>query len=251
MFEIDKHKFGSFVAQLRKEKGYTQKELAERLFLSDKAISKWETGVSIPDTALLIPLSEILDVTVTELLLCQRTEPSNAMDSQKIEDIVKTAIVYSKETPARAHQAKGPWAVVYVLSLLLGGVGLFLCRHWGRLSEIPLVSCLLGAIFGAYFCFFARLKLPAYYDENKINGMVDGPFRMNVPGLSFNNSNWPHIMGVGRIWSCLVTGLYPLLSAIMLYSFASIWLGIELYVYLFLVLGGLFIPVYVVGKKYQ
>ena len=46
MYEIDKRKFGAFVAQLRKEKDLTQKELAEQLFLSDKAVSKWETGVS-------------------------------------------------------------------------------------------------------------------------------------------------------------------------------------------------------------
>ena len=46
MFEIDKQRFGKFVAELRKEKGVTQKEIAKELFISDKAISKWETGVS-------------------------------------------------------------------------------------------------------------------------------------------------------------------------------------------------------------
>ena len=46
MYEIDNQKFGGFVAPLRKEKGYTQKELAEKLFLSNKAISEWERGVS-------------------------------------------------------------------------------------------------------------------------------------------------------------------------------------------------------------
>ena len=50
MFEIDKQKFGAFVAMLRKEKGLTQKEMAKLLYISDKAVSKWETGVSIPDT---------------------------------------------------------------------------------------------------------------------------------------------------------------------------------------------------------
>ena len=45
MYEIDNQKFGGFVAALRKEKGYTQKELAEKLFLSNKAISKWERGL--------------------------------------------------------------------------------------------------------------------------------------------------------------------------------------------------------------
>ena len=51
MFEIDKAKFGAFVAQLRKEKGLMQKELAEKLYVSDKAVSKWERGLSIPDVA--------------------------------------------------------------------------------------------------------------------------------------------------------------------------------------------------------
>ena len=46
MYEIDKEAFGTFLSQLRKEKGMTQKDLAERLFVSDKAVSKWERGVS-------------------------------------------------------------------------------------------------------------------------------------------------------------------------------------------------------------
>ena len=52
MFEIDKQKFGAFVAGLRREKGYTQKELADRLFISDKAVSKWETGADRKSTRL-------------------------------------------------------------------------------------------------------------------------------------------------------------------------------------------------------
>lgn len=47
MFEIDKEKFGAFVAQLRKEKGLMQKDLAEKLYVSDKAVSKWERGGSL------------------------------------------------------------------------------------------------------------------------------------------------------------------------------------------------------------
>ena len=68
MYQIDKVSWGAFVARLRREKGWTQKELAERLYVSDKAVSKWETGASLPDTQLLIPLAEQLGVTVTELL---------------------------------------------------------------------------------------------------------------------------------------------------------------------------------------
>lgn len=47
MHEIDKDRFGAFVAQLRREKGMTQRELADRLYVSDKAVSKWERGGSL------------------------------------------------------------------------------------------------------------------------------------------------------------------------------------------------------------
>lgn len=49
MFEIDKKSFGEFICILRKEKSMTQKDLACRLLVSDKAVSKWETGNSMPD----------------------------------------------------------------------------------------------------------------------------------------------------------------------------------------------------------
>ena len=68
MFEMDKTSFGKFLAEQRKSKGYTQKMLAEKLYVSDKAVSKWERGLSMPDISLLIPLSAILEVSVTELL---------------------------------------------------------------------------------------------------------------------------------------------------------------------------------------
>lgn len=48
MYEIDKEAFGKFLAQQRKAKGYTQKALAEKLFVSDKAVSKWERSLSMP-----------------------------------------------------------------------------------------------------------------------------------------------------------------------------------------------------------
>ena len=68
MKELDKEKMGLFIAQLRREKEATQKELADRLYVSDKAVSKWERGLSVPDISLLLPLAEILGVTTTELL---------------------------------------------------------------------------------------------------------------------------------------------------------------------------------------
>lgn len=62
MYELNKIAFGSFLAQLRREKGMTQKELAACLYVSDKAVSKWERGLSVPDISLLVPLAEQLNV---------------------------------------------------------------------------------------------------------------------------------------------------------------------------------------------
>ena len=53
-FELNKQAFGAFLAQLRREKGWTQKDLAEKLYVSDKAVSKWERGLSVPDVSLLL-----------------------------------------------------------------------------------------------------------------------------------------------------------------------------------------------------
>lgn len=251
MFEIDKKKFGSFVSELRKEQGYTQKELAERLFVSDKAVSKWETSVSIPDTALLIPLANLLGVTVTELLMCERMENSITMDTNQVEDVVKTALAFSKEESARAYQTKTVWPILYLCSVLIGSIVMLASRQYQVLTEAAITSFVLGLVFGAYFCFLVKEKLPVFYDENRCGLYCDGAFRINVPGVVFNNSNWPYIVKIGRIWSCSAIAFLPLLNFVMNYMNAELWLHIERYVLLVLLLGGLFIPIYIVGRKYE
>lgn len=68
MYQVDNKKFGKFLSEMRKEKNMTQKELAGKLFVSDKTVSKWECGNSMPNVVLLIPIADTLGVTVTELL---------------------------------------------------------------------------------------------------------------------------------------------------------------------------------------
>ena len=89
MFEIDKKSFGEFISMLCKEKSMTQKDLASRLLVSDKAVSKWETGNSMPDITLLVPLAEVLEVTVTELLECKRMEKTDSLDADRTDEMSK------------------------------------------------------------------------------------------------------------------------------------------------------------------
>ena len=65
---MDTKKTGLLIAQLRKERGLTQKQLADCLHISDRTISKWERGAGFPDVTLLGPLADALDVSVVNLL---------------------------------------------------------------------------------------------------------------------------------------------------------------------------------------
>ena len=69
---MDAQKFGTFIAQCRKEKGMTQSELAAKIMVTDKAVSRWERGKGFPDINLLLPLAEALEVSVFELMHSER-----------------------------------------------------------------------------------------------------------------------------------------------------------------------------------
>ena len=71
---MDNTQFGQFVAQLRKERELTQKELASQLHVTDKAVSKWERGLSFPDVTILNSLADILGVEASEILNGQLKE---------------------------------------------------------------------------------------------------------------------------------------------------------------------------------
>lgn len=252
MFHINKQEFGAFISMLRKEKGITQKELAEQLFISDKAVSKWETGISVPNIDLLVPLADILGVTVTELLMCQRMEQNHVMSTTQVEQVVKTAVLYSEEEQIRAYQNKGNWGVLYIVSLLIACLEMVFVFWKGHITNGLVVTISVGAIFGIYFCFFVKETLPIYYDENSICVYTDGIFEMHLPGLSLNNTNWKKILKVGRIWALTLMVAYPIISYIETLLFTGIVQKIVDGLLVFVVcLGGLFLPIYIVGKKYK
>ncbi len=71
---MDLKKTGEFIANCRKEKGFTQEKLAKKLFISEKTVSKWECGKGFPDTSLLLPLCEVLGISANELLIGKKLE---------------------------------------------------------------------------------------------------------------------------------------------------------------------------------
>lgn len=71
---MDLNKTGKFIVLIRKEKGLTQRELAEKLNLSEKTISKWERGVGFPDISLILPLCKCLEIDAKELMTGERLQ---------------------------------------------------------------------------------------------------------------------------------------------------------------------------------
>ena len=162
------------------KKGLTQKELAEKLAVSDKTISKWETGAGMPDISMLMPLAAIFEITVTELLKGERLETGESVDKLSVDEIIKTTITMAQE------------------------------------------------------------------DNTEYKNM-------NVPGVHFNNSNWlPIVRAICVALSiCMIAvplvhgGFYLLRSMIPTWSVvAMVVIGIGFFV-------ALFVPIYVVAKRYE
>ena len=65
---MDQLKIGQFIAECRKQKSLTQMQLAEKLGITDKAISKWERGIAMPDSSIMLEFCDILGISVNELL---------------------------------------------------------------------------------------------------------------------------------------------------------------------------------------
>lgn len=74
---MDQEKIGKFIAACRKDKGLTQVQLSEKLNITNRAVSKWETGKSMPDSSIMLDLCEILNITVNELLSGERITMEN------------------------------------------------------------------------------------------------------------------------------------------------------------------------------
>ena len=82
---MEAERFGSFVAQRRRERGMTQATLASELHMTDKAISRWERGVGFPDIGNIEPLADALGVSIVELMRAERTK-EQTMTTNETED---------------------------------------------------------------------------------------------------------------------------------------------------------------------
>ncbi|MCI8870450.1 MAG: helix-turn-helix domain-containing protein [Lawsonibacter sp.] len=115
---MDNIQFGAFVARLRKELGLTQKELADRLGVTDKAVSKWETGKGFPDVKLLEPLAQALGVSLLELMQGRREE-SDTVSVEQAGAVLSQALDCSQRSTALRYLALFRWLLLGTAAVCL------------------------------------------------------------------------------------------------------------------------------------
>ena len=137
---MDQEKTGRFIAACRKKNGFTQAALAEKLSITDRAVSKWETGKSLPDASIMLPLCELLGISVNELLTGERI----AMDDyrkQAEENLVELHRLEEASNRRLLRIEKVLVVLVLIASLGLVGAG---CLIAGTNNLAGLLFCLLG-----------------------------------------------------------------------------------------------------------
>ena len=155
---------GALIRDLRKEKKLTQKELAQRLHVTDQAVSKWERGLCAPDIALLEPLAQVLGATVLELVCGKRT--GQQTHSEQIDGAVKEVLQYSEQEIVRRRKTLRRRSLLAVL---------------GACLALLVLPALNGIIFGegfawrcipAWLCDRNSAEVLENYDEEGIDRYI-------------------------------------------------------------------------------
>ena len=164
---MDQTKIGKFIAEKRKAKNMTQSQLAERLCVTDRAVSKWECGRSLPDTSNILELCEILEISVNELLTGEELnmESYNAQAEANLLEAVKQKEESDKRL-LRIEIVIGLTGTISFFVLLITGVLGY--RYW----DLPLWAMIAMGTFGFVLfiiaCLFAlRIEQKAGYYECK------------------------------------------------------------------------------------
>ena len=115
-------KMADVITNRRKDQGMTQKDLAEKLNVTDKAVSKWERGIACPDTASIPKLAEILGISVEELMTAKPAEPAGHKGGEYLMDLILKAVPLAMGIAVAVTSILGELDVSHGLSML--GIGL-------------------------------------------------------------------------------------------------------------------------------
>ena len=158
---MDQLKIGSFIAERRKMKSLTQAQLAERLNITDRAVSKWENGRCLPDAAIMLELCKILDITVNDLLSGEVVVMENYN-----KELEKRLLEMVKEKEKADKRLLKLEVVIGILSAIIGFAPIIFAAYaplleWQRVLII--FSGLIPAIVG-FSCALRIEQVAGYYE---------------------------------------------------------------------------------------
>lgn len=156
---MDAKKFGTFIATLRKENNMTQVELAQKLQVTDKAVSKWERGLGFPDINTIEPLADALGVSVLEIMRSERiaeTEITQDTASAALTDTFELVKLQRKAERKSIFKIAGGVAACLFLIFLIDGMG------WLGFAMVcfPVICLLSGIALLIYGVWRKKNKLP-------------------------------------------------------------------------------------------
>lgn len=145
---MDQEKIGKFIAELRKENNMTQEELAQKLGVTDKSISRWENGKTMPDISLFNILTKELNCTIAELLNGRKMTQEELLDMR---DTITNLIQYEANKQIKDYKKFNKYNLIGSITLVLA----LLHNAFGYLDYIftpNIVEFVQGALFGISIC---------------------------------------------------------------------------------------------------
>lgn len=156
---MDQKKIGEYIAKCRKEKNLTQKELADKLGVSDKSISKWENAKCMPDLSLFTPLCEILGITVNDLMSGAKVD-----NQDYINTLEENMVNMMANIEVQNHKRKKKWLILFIFIIIIVWAG---------------------------YVFYFNYEMNVPYNSTTMKCQIeDSNLNFNITGLSVINTNY-------------------------------------------------------------
>lgn len=192
---MDTLKIGEFIKSQRTKLGMTQKELADKIGCTDKAISRWETGKGMPDVSFLIPLSNELNVTLNELLSGERIIPEELIVSQEVSEIIEkgdevmmSVMKESQKTVKRHKKISIILLILFILQMMVFFVfPIFLSSTQDPIEFMVILSAVIfagvGLIKNKWKWLFPILLYAVFVVYDIFSVVVLGNANADFPGI--------------------------------------------------------------------
>ena len=175
---MDQEKIGKFIASCRKKQNLTQAELAEKLCITDRAISKWENGRGMPDSSIMLELCNVLNITVNDLLNGEVVSMSNY--DQKYEQMLLEMVKQKQDSDRKMLSLE--W-VIGILSVIIILSFSIIAKYFEMEESVRIILAISGLVIGLIGLLFAtRIEQTAGYYKCKKCGEKHVPKYLSVLG---------------------------------------------------------------------